>query len=198
MGLYASGLSYEHREVILRDKPDAMLSLSPKGTVPVYQHEDGTLIEESLELLFFALEKHDPHGWLACDREAAMALISRNDGIFKHHLDRYKYKSRYHPEAKRGDTDIDHCRAAEEIIKTYELHLTDAPYLLGETQSVADIAIFPFMRQFANTDRKWWDGEDKNAPHYPATHNWLERHISSEIYQSIMTKYAVWKPPLAG
>ncbi len=187
MGLKVSGLDYEHREILLRDKPEEMLAVSPKGTVPVFVigHK---VIEESLELLFFALEQHDPLGWLDCDRAEADRLIARNDGEFKHHLDRYKYASRYDETAKRGDVDLSHRAQAEEIIADYETRLTHHAFLLGECQTIADIAIFPFMRQFANTDLDWWN----DAP-YPATRDWLTRHVESDLFKSIMTKYPLWK-----
>jgi len=193
MGLHVSGFDYEHREIVLRDKPEHMLEISPKGTVPVYQHKDGRVIEESLELLFWATEQDDPHGWLDCDMTDVKALIAQNDGPFKHHLDRYKYKSRYDETAKRGDTDREHRKAAEIIIQDYETRLSDKAYLLGDKPSIADIAIFPFMRQFANTDRSWWDGPEDGQPPYPNTHNWLERHLSSDIFKAIMTKYPLWQ-----
>ncbi len=193
MGLHISGLNYEHREVLLRDKPPTMLALSPKGTVPVYQHSDGTLIEESLDLLFWALEQNDPEAWLATDISAAKALIARNDGPFKHHLDRYKYKSRYDETAKRGDTDIEHRTAAEVIIRDYETRLTQHAFLLGAHQTVADIAIFPFMRQFANTDRAWWDSANAGKPPFPQTHDWLERHLNSQLFKTIMSKHPLWQ-----
>lgn len=187
MGLKASGLEYEHREILLRDKPNDMLVISPKGTVPVFQIGD-QVIEESLELLLFALNHHDPSGWLDCDRAEADQLIARNDGPFKHHLDRYKYASRYEETAMRGDVDIRHRRKAEEIIADYEDRLSGHDFLLGEKQTIADIAIFPFMRQFANTDTHWW----LEAP-YPKSRAWLTRHLDSDLFKSIMTKFPVWK-----
>ena len=187
MGLKVSGLDYEHREILLRDKPEEMLSISPKGTVPVFQSDD-MVIEESLDLLLFALEKNDPLGWLDCDREEADQMITRNDGEFKHHLDRFKYASRYNDEAKRGDVDLSHRAEAEVIIADYESRLTKQAFLLGARQTIADIAIFPFMRQFANTDINWW-----NAASYPATREWLTRHVESDLFRSIMTKYPLWK-----
>ena len=187
MGLKISGLDYEHREILLRDKPAEMLSISPKGTVPVFQTDD-RVIEESLELLLYALNQHDPLGWLDCDQAEADTLIARNDKAFKHHLDRYKYASRYDENAKRGDVDLAHRAKAEEIISDYEARLNNHPYLLGEHQSIADIAIFPFMRQFANTDLVWWN----EAP-YSKTRDWLTRHIESDLFKSIMIKYSLWK-----
>lgn len=187
MGLHASDVNYEHREVLLRDKPAEMLTASPKGTVPVFIRTDGTVIEESIDLLFWALEQNDPLGWLETNLEDAKLLIKENDGPFKHHLDRYKYASRYKDDAKRGDVDTDHRTSAEVFLQELETRLETAPYLMGVEQSVADIAIFPFIRQFANTDRDWWSG----AP-YPKTREWLERHVTSELFKSVMTKHPVW------
>ena len=188
MGLKATGLDYEHREIILRDKPQEMLDASPKGTVPVFIQKNGEVIEESIDLLRWALDQNDPLGWLDCDLTKANALITANDTDFKHHLDRYKYASRYNVEAKRGDIDMSHRIEAEKHIQSLEDHLADSPYLLGEKQSIADIAIFPFMRQFANVQPDWW----ATAP-YPQTRDWLTRHTDSELFRSIMTKFPLWK-----
>ena len=101
MALSAAGIEYEHREVLLRDKPDEMLKASAKGTVPVFIKEGGEVIDESLDVMHWALAQNDSEGWLDTDMSAASALIAQNDGDFKHHLDRYKYKSRYDDTAKR-------------------------------------------------------------------------------------------------
>ncbi len=188
MALHVSGLDYEHREVLLRDKPKDMLDASPKGTVPVFILGDGTVIDESLNLMAYTLEHNDPMGWMDGDDAEMEHLIHINDHKFKTHLDRYKYASRYKDDAKRGDVDLGHREQAETYIRSYEDRLQKGKYLLGSKQSLADIAIFPFMRQFANTDRTWWD----SAP-YPATHGWLERHINSDLFKAIMVKHPVWK-----
>lgn len=187
MGLHVSGLDYEHREIILRNKPPHMLEVSPKGTVPVFIKADGHVIDESIDLLKFGLSQNDPMGWLNCDLETANELISDNDGPFKHHLDRYKYASRYKDDAQRGDVDLEHRKAAEAFIQTYENILSKSPFLLGKSPSIADIAIFPFMRQFANTDKDWWE----NAP-YSATRHWLDGLINSDIFKAIMVKHELW------
>lgn len=191
MGLKASGLDYEHREIILRDKPQEMLAASPKGTVPVFIKENGEVIEESLDLLHWALGQNDPLGWLDCDHEAAKALIEANDTTFKHHLDRYKYASRYEDTAKRGDTNLSHRLEAEKYIQNLENALGKGPYLLGERQTIADIAIFPFMRQFSNVEPDWW----ASAP-YPKTRQWLKSQIESELFTSIMKKFPLWASDL--
>lgn len=189
MGLKVSGLAYEHREIILRDKPQEMLDASPKGTVPVFIKDNGEIIEESLELLNWALSQHDPLGWLDCDLDAANFYITANDTDVKHHLDRYKYASRYNKDAKRGDTDLSHRVEAEKHIQKLEEALSSNSYLLGESQSIADIAIFPFMRQFSNVEPDWW----ASAP-YPNTRKWLAHHVESELFKSIMKKHPLWAP----
>ena len=189
MALSAAGIEYEHREVLLRDKPASMLAASEKGTVPVYITGDETVIDESLDLMMWALTQYDPEGWLETDINAAKALITQNDGPFKHHLDRYKYKSRYDDTAKRGDVDLDHRAQAMEIIGTYETALAGNAGLLGNT-SLADIAIFPFMRQFAATQPEWWAAQSQA----PRVRDWLTRHIESPRFKTIMTKYPLWTP----
>ena len=186
MALKIAGISYEHREIILRDKPASMLEFSPKGTVPVFITGEGKTIDESLDLMRWALGQNDPENWLANTGAEAADLIENNDGPFKHHLDRYKYPSRY-GDADRGATDPAHRAQACKIIEGYEARLTGQNNLMGDKLCIADIAIFPFVRQFANTDRAWWD----SAP-YPNTRAWLDRHLESELFKSIMTKHPLW------
>jgi len=138
--------------------------------------------------MYWALDHNDPNGWLSCDMEAAKALIATNDGPFKQNLDRYKYASRYNDNAKRGDLDLSHRQAAEVHLGVLEGHLGQTANLLGEVVSIADIAIFPFIRQFANADKRWWD----TSP-YEALQEWLSKHIESELFKTIMIKHPVWK-----
>lgn len=189
MALHVSQIGYEHREVLLREKPEHMIEVSPKGTVPVFIQNNGDVIDESLDLLLFALTHNDPMDWLACNQTEAKELISANDGPFKHHLDRYKYASRY-KDVARGDVDLSHRQAAEEHLKALELRLENNSFLLGSQQSYADIAIFPFIRQFANTDLEWWE----KAP-YPNLRYWLNHHIESDLFKTIMTKFPQWTSP---
>ncbi|MEP6342904.1 MAG: glutathione S-transferase [Maricaulaceae bacterium] len=200
MALAMSGLPFEHREIILRDKPASMLGYSPKGTVPVFVTEQGEVIEESIDLVHYALGQNDPEGWLKGLDAASQQMIADNDGPFKHHLDRYKYASRYSEDAKRGDFDPSHRAAAEEYIAKLETRLSSSLFLAGETRGLADMTIFPFIRQFANTDRAWWDGpkvstvdgDTVNTPPYPKTHKWLEGHLASDLFKSIMSKHPLW------
>ncbi|UYH55257.1 glutathione S-transferase [Qipengyuania sp. SS22] len=179
MALSVSGADYEHREVVLRDKPPQMLAVSPKGTVPVLVTETGEVIEESRDIMRWALARNDPEGWL--DRTDT-ALVETNDGAFKHHLDRYKYATRY------DDVDpADHRDAALTILRDLDERLAQSAYLCGDTRGFADIAIFPFIRQFANADRDWFDGQP--LPHLQA---WLSGLIESDLFTGIMAKHPQW------
>ena len=180
MALHVSGAHYEHREVVLRDKPAAMLAASPKGTVPVLVTEDGGVLEESLDIMRWALAQSDPEGWLA--RQDG-DLLAANDGPFKHHLDRYKYATRY------DDADpLAHRDAAMAHVAALDDRLSDQPYLCGEARGFADVAIFPFIRQFAHADRAWWD--DQPIPH---VRHWLDRLTGSDLFAAIMVKHAPWR-----
>lgn len=180
MALSSSGMEYEHREVVLRDKPPEMLEVSPKGTVPVLVTPTGTVIEESLDIMRHALAMKDPEGWLERDDPE---LVAANDGPFKHHLDRYKYATRY------ADVDPEeHRSAALDILRQLEARLAKDAYLCGAKRGLADIAIFPFIRQFANADRTWFDAQS-----LPRLQDWLERLITSELFTGVMAKHAQWK-----
>ena len=185
MALYVSGIDYEHRELILRNKPASMLAASPKGTVPVFITDDGVVIDESLDLALWALKKNDPKGWMSAYEPE---LIAQNDGPFKHHLDRYKYASRYDDTAARGAVDLSHRDKAEVILTQLNQRLEANSYLSGPHVSFTDIAIFPFIRQFAAVEPEWW----QSTP-YAALRAWLEAHINSDLFKAIMVKYPLWE-----
>ncbi len=170
------------REIVLRDKPEEMLAISPKGTVPVLQLKDGSIIEQSLDIMDWALRQNDPAQWRAQDREIITFLIERNDGAFKHHLDRYKYPNRYEEEAV-----MDHRAQAAVILQDLETRLKQHAYLVSDAPCLADYAIFPFIRQFAHTDKAWFDA----AP-YPHLQKWLVGLLESELFLSIMVKVKPW------
>ena len=187
MALDVAGIKVEHREILLKDKPAEMLAVSPKGTVPVVVLPDGRVIEESLEVMLWALEQNDPENWLSPssgDRAEMDALIAANDGPFKHHLDRYKYATRY-----EGAVASDHRAAASEHLNALEERLSRSSQLFGETPSLADIALFPFVRQFAIADQDWFDAQP-----WPNLHLWLAGHLNSERFARIMTKHALYAP----
>ena len=188
MALQASQIKIEHREVLLRDKPGAMLAASPKGTVPVLVTHDGTVFEQSLDIMHWALQRNDPQAWLTAQsgRSDAMAgLIADNDGPFKADLDRYKYADR-HPEDKPEY----HRDRALGFLARLDTMLASEGQLYGSRISLADIAIFPFVRQFANTDRDWFD-----ALPLPALQRWLADHIGSELFEIIMVRHETWVAP---
>ena len=187
MALYISAQACILREVVLRDKPDAMVSISPKATVPVLETAPGEVIEQSLEIMLWALNKNDPAGWLTSESgsvDEMILLIDQCETDFKPHLDRYKYANRYDgadPLAHRGE--------AEKFLGILEKRLSESVYLFGARLSLADFAIAPFMRQFANTDRNWFD-----ATPYLKVQEWLNHILTSQIFVNIMKKYAPWKP----
>ena len=188
MALHISGLEFKHREIILRDKPAAMLEASPKGTVPVFITEDNQVIEESLDLMHYALGRSDPEQWLGVDSERTTALIADNDGPFKQHLDRYKYASRYEADTPRGAVNHEHRASAETYLAALDKQLGSNPYLFGEKQSLADVAIFPFIRQFSNVEPEWWA-----ATPYPSLRGWLTRQLDSRLFLAIMVKHPLWR-----
>lgn len=187
LALYASGVAIELREVELRNKPESLLAASPKGSVPVLVLPDGQVIDESWEIMLWALHQHDPDGWLG-ENDAyvntATPLIIENDTAFKRNLDRYKYPDR-HPEHPH----IHYRTQAEIFLQRLEDRLHATPCLLGETLSIADAAVFPFIRQFAEVDKNWF----AQAP-YASLRRWLKIFLDSESYDAVMTKYPPWQP----
>lgn len=187
LGIHHSGMPVELREVVLRDKPACMLKYSPKGEVPVLVLPDGTVLEESLDIIHWALANNDPGQWLATDSDLlqqATSLIKENDTSFKHNLDRYKYPERYPDE--QGP---DYRAGGEVFLQKLEQCLSQHHYLLSEHISIADITIMPFIRQFAHTDKDWFD----QAP-YPHLQQWLAGFLESELFLSVMKKYPAWQP----
>jgi glutathione S-transferase len=183
LALAASGLPVRVREVVLRDKPPEMLAASPKGTVPVLVLTDGSVIDESLEVMHWALAQNDPEGWLRADAAETARLIQQNDGPFKRALDRYKYPER-HAEPKGAARD-----AGMEILARLSARLEDkGGQLFGPASSLADFAIFPFVRQFAATDTDYWKAE---AP--AALQSWLAAHAESARFAVIMAKLPRWQ-----
>ncbi len=182
MALQYAGIAVEIREISLRHKPQEMITLSPKATVPVLVLPDKTVIDESLEIMFWALNQQDVDGWLDVDLAIAKDLIKANDGWFKKALDAYKYADRY-PEK----TQAEHRVAGEVFLEQLERRLEQHGRLCGQLISVADIAIFPFIRQFKGVDSDWFD----NAP-YVRLNQWLTSLIQSELFNSIMKKHPTY------
>ncbi|MDD0975245.1 glutathione S-transferase [Pseudomonas fontis] len=181
MALHYSGCPVQICEVSLKAKPAEMLALSPKGTVPVLSVE-GRVIEESLEIMRWALARHDPENWLLRDEPEAIeqmqALISRNDTLFKVRLNHYKYAERYPEQSREAYRAL-----AEEILADLEARLTQHAYLLGERPSMADVALMPFIRQFAGVEPQWF----AQAP-YPGVRGWLQGWLESALFKAIMAR----------
>lgn len=175
MALRYSGITVSIVEVSLKAKPDDLLAASPKGTVPVLVCADGQVLEHSLDIMHWALAQCDPHHWL---QPGCAQLIEENDTTFKGHLDRYKYAIRY-PEYP-----MEHYRAqGAGFLQGLETRLQYTPYLLGASLSLADVALAPFVRQFAHVDRNWF----AQAP-YPCLNTWLERFLASDLFAGVMAK----------
>ena len=188
LALYFSGIIVELREVILRDKPPSMLEYSPKGTVPVLVLSDGRVIDQSIDIVYWALTQQDPHKLLPNSGSSLAAeadqLINENDAEFKAWLDHYKYSDRY-PEF----TAIHYRKQGERFLFKLDRQLENGKFLFGDKISIADIAIAPFIRQFANVDRGWFD----QSP-YPKLRIWLDGITEPAAFNAIFMKYGQWTP----
>ena len=181
LAILASGLKVELREIVLREKAPEFLASSPKGTVPVLV-TPSAVIEESLEVMLWALDRSDPESWLVMP-EAGLEWIARCDGPFKTALDHTKYAVRYpdlDPKQERG-------RAAEFLLDLNS-QIANSDWIFGATCTLADMAIVPFIRQFANSDRSWFDAQP-----WPDLQRWLSRFLASNHFAGIMTKYPKWQ-----
>ena len=187
MAIAKSGVQVSLREVLLKDKPPELLAASLKATVPVLVLTDGGVIEESVDVMHWALEQHDPHHWLK-DAEIDLDWIQTCDGEFKHWLDRYKYADRY-PE----QSSIFYRENAEAFLASIEAALSSSAWLTGDAPRLADVAVFPFIRQFAGVDPAWWQA----AP-YPCTQLWLDGWLNSALFSTIMAKYPRWESGQSG
>ncbi len=181
-----SHIQVELREVVLKDKPASLLELSPKATVPVLLTAEQTVIEESIEIMQWALNQHDPDDWYQAlpeqQKQLGNELIGYNDGEFKFYLDRYKYADRF-PEF----TEAHYRQQGELFLQRLEELLTKHTFLLGEHLTWADMAILPFIRQFASVDKAWFDNAN-----YPKLQQWLHTFLNSELFKQIMPKFKQW------
>ncbi|MGZ8189619.1 MAG: glutathione S-transferase [Methylococcaceae bacterium] len=178
-----AGIAVEIREVELKNKPEQLLAISPKATVPVLQLQGGEVLDESMDIMKWALSQNDPKQWLAIG-DNDQQLIFQNDGEFKYFLDRFKYVDRY------PDYPAQHYREQAEVFLTeLENRLQTFEFLSGKALTLTDAAIFPFIRQFAAVDNNWFQ-----AANYPALNNWLNNLLTSELFNAIMTIYPAWTP----
>ncbi|MCY7389356.1 MAG: glutathione S-transferase [Burkholderiales bacterium] len=186
LAILVSGVEVDACEVDLKNKPQEMLSLSPKGTVPVLQLADGRVIDESLDIMRWALSIHDPAGWMNSDAESAaeaMLLIDENDGSFKRLLDRYKYPGCGQPESLAHSREPYRDEAGR-FLRTLSSRLAKHKFLMSESMSLADAAIVPFVRQFAQVDRAWFD-----ATYGGPLAAWLESLVRSPLFENVMQKH---------
>ncbi len=186
MALKYSGLKVELREVDLKNMPDEALVKSAKATVPILVLADGSIIDESWDIMKWALAQNDPDNWLDEANDnllAAEILTETNDFSFKADLDHYKYANRY-PEQSEEYYRV----ACEEFIEELEDMLTENKFLLTNKLTLADISVFPFVRQFSLVNKEWFN----QAP-YPKVQIWLETLVNSDLFQHIFQKYDVWK-----
>ena len=183
MTLRYAEINYELREVLLKDKPQKMLEASAKATVPVMVLPDNSVLDESTNIIHWALRQNDPHQWLqASSSKTLTSLMDENDQSFKQHLDHYKYADR-HPQFPAS-----HYRdLAGTFLRKLENCLEGGQFLLNKQLSVADVMIFPFIRQFAFVDKPWFD----QAP-YPSLQKWLQNLLDSNLFIQVMKKYSVW------
>tara|TARA_R110001592_G_scaffold101465_1_gene287158 strand:+ start:48867 stop:49517 length:651 start_codon:yes stop_codon:yes gene_type:complete len=186
LAIAVSGQTCALREVVLRNKPPEMLEASPKATVPVLVLPGGNVLEESYDIMKWTLAANDPGGWLTPTRgnvDDIDALVAVNDDAFKHHLDRYKYPNRY------DDADpLFHRAEGVKILHALEDRLASSAFLCGAHMSLADAAILPFVRQFAHTDKEWFDSLD-----LPKLHAWLRDGLDSPLFRRVMQKYPAWQ-----
>lgn len=188
MAIAASGQRCELREVVLRDKPAELLAASPKGTVPVLVDPHGVVIDQSLDIMLWALRSNDPEGWLRPARgtlDDMLALVADCDGTFKRHLDGYKYPDRQ-PEALR-DAALHRAEGAV-FLKALDVRLQSCRCLFGDKPALADIAIAPFVRQFAQVDATWFDAQP-----WPRLHEWLWARLKAPVFAQVMDKYPPWR-----
>lgn len=178
LALLVSGTECELREVKLSAKPAEMIAASPKGTVPVLVLPDGRVIDESLEIMRWALGRNDPLQWLGSEDTA---LIAANDGPFKHHLDRYKYAHRH------ASDPAEHRAAGMGQLELLDVRLAAHAQLCGTAMRFTDAALMPFVRQFAEADRPWFDAQP--VPH---VQRWLASHLASPLFQAIMVPFTPW------
>ena len=186
MGLKKSGLKIELREVDLKKMPDEILKVSPKATVPVLVLPDEKVFDESWDILKWALAQKDPDNWLGENKQFlldAEMLVETNDFSFKSDLDHYKYADRF-PEHS-----VDHYRqACEEFIEELETMLSVNNFLVTDQLTIADIAVFPFVRQFSLVDKNWFE----QSP-YKNVQRWLESLITTTLFQNIFQKHNNWQ-----
>jgi len=183
LAIYKSKQAVELRDVVLSNKPAEMIIASPKATVPILVLTNSKVIDESLDVMLWALGESDPENLLhAANTDRVLNLVDLLDSEFKPRLEAYKCAKRYH------ENNVQECRQACELyIQNLEQRLMSHHYLIDENESMADIAILPFIRQFAKVERQWY----LQSP-YPKVRDWLNQYLQSAMFNKVMTKYPLW------
>ena len=181
MALAYTNTKVEIREISLRDRPQELYNASSKGTVPVIITIDGAVIDESLEIMLWALKNNENQTWLSKDNRSELQMIDKNDTSFKKWLDRYKYHDRYPERSKEF-----YREQCEVFLNDYESQLEKTNFLLYDELNIVDIAIFPFVRQFANVDYDWFKSNYNQLTH------WIEKISKSSLFVQVMKKYSIW------
>lgn len=182
LAIFKSQKAVELRDVKLTNKPVSMLVASPKGTVPILVVSSQHIIEESIDVMLWVLQQNDPDNMLD-ELATAMTFIQRYDREFKPCIEAYKCAKRYH------ETNLEECRRACEVfIQDLELRLSQHAYVLGEQESIADLAILPFIRQFAKVERPWYVQSS-----YTHVKRWLNSYLQSAMFNKIMAPNPIWE-----
>tara|TARA_B100000029_G_scaffold515060_1_gene620325 strand:+ start:305 stop:883 length:579 start_codon:yes stop_codon:yes gene_type:complete len=180
MALSEYNIKVELREILLKDRPNELLNISPKGTVPVLQLPNKNVLDESLDIINWVLNNNDSN-WRETNYEEQQKMIKNNDEEFKHYLDRYKYNDRYPEKSKEF-----YQKKCEVYLKNYEEKLTENMFLVSDKMQIVDIAIFPFLRQYAFVNKLQF------SKSFVKLNNYLERILNTNLFKSIMQKYPVW------
>lgn len=190
LALHASGQPCALREVVLRDKPAELLAVSPKGTVPVLVLPDGTVIDQSLDIMLWALRRNDPAGWLRPGEgtlDGLLALVADCDQRFKPALDRYKYPGRF-----EGADPLAHRAAGAAFLQPLDMRLQNTRHLAGDHATLADAAIAPFVRQFAAVEPDWFAAQP-----WPHLRAWLDAWTATTAFAEVMVRHTPWRAGLA-
>ena len=181
MAMAYSKISYEHREILLKNRPKDLYRISKKGTVPVLKLVDGTVIDESVDIMKWCIKQNDLDGWFGDNYALQNRFIKNNDTEFKYWLDRYKYHIRYIENSYEK-----YQKEVEAFLIKYNLILQEKRFLMGKKLSLVDVALMPFIRQAAHVNIGWF------AQNFPALSEWLEKLKVSPLFLSIMKKYDIW------
>ena len=182
MALSHVGISVELREILLSERPDELYAISPKATVPVLELPDGRVIDESFDIMKWALSQTQTD-WMEIDLDKQLAMIKVNDEEFKPWLNKYKYHERHREHPQKF-----YQGKCAEILSTYETILNTNSYFMGKKAQWTDIAILPFVRQFAHVDLPYFEKK------FISLNQWLEGWKGSGLFQFVMKKYIQWQP----